>query len=255
MTAHTAMISTLFDCADPTGSTPHAPATPEWPIGPEFAARTLAEHAFVSFVDAPHFPCVGAKSALSRQRMRFGHYQSMGDEESARSLCTDLEAFSAEFPRQTTEPVSFVALFAAERLDEMQFEYRLWRHLQRMHDADCQRFDWDASVSADPRDKSFSFSIGGRAFFVVGMHPGASRLARRTAVPCLVFNFHDQFERLKDQDKYARLQRAIRDRDIRLQGMPNPVLAHFGDASEARQYSGRPVGTEWRCPFRLARRV
>ena len=211
-----------------------------------------ADHAFVAFVDAPQFPCVGAKSALHRQRMRFGHYKLMADAVAASSLCTDLEAFSAEFARHSIEPVSFVALFAAEPLDEIQFELRLWRHLQLMHEADCQRHDWDASVSADPRDKNFSLSIGGRAFFVVGMHPGASRLARRAPVPCLVFNFHDQFERLKDHDKYAGLQRAIRDRDIRLQGTPNPVLARFGDASEARQYSGRLVGDEWRCPFRTA---
>jgi FPC/CPF motif-containing protein YcgG len=174
----------------------------------------------------------------------------MGNQEAARRLCIDLEAFSAEFARNSTDPVSFVAIFAPERLDELQFESRLWRHLQQMHDADRQRYDWDVSVSADPRDKNFSLSIGGRAFFVVGMHAGASRLARRTAVPCLVFNFHDQFEHLKDQDKYAGLQSAIRERDIRLQGAPNPVLTRFGDASEARQYSGRVADAEWCCPFR-----
>jgi FPC/CPF motif-containing protein YcgG len=246
------MILPLLASADPTHSAAQALGLCDKSLASELAARTQAEHAFVAFVDAPHFPCVGAKSALHRQRMQFGHYSSMGDQEAARRLCTDLESFSAEFPRHSIELASFVALFAPERLDEMQFESRLWRHLQQMHDVDCQRFAWDASVSADPRNKNFSLSIGGRAFFVVGMHPDASRLARRTAVPCLVFNFHDQFERLKDQDKYAALQRAIRERDIRLQGMPNPVLARFGDASEARQYSGRVVGDEWRCPFRPA---
>ena len=231
-------------------STPRSLALPEKSVHSEYAAD--AEHSFIEFVDAADFPCVGAKSALHRQRMRFGHYTSMGDEEAARRLCTDLEAFSSEFARDSIEPVSFVALFAGEQLDEAQFESRLWRHLQQMHDADCQRFDWDDSVSADPHDKNFSLSIGGRAFFVVGLHPNASRLSRRMAFPCLVFNFHDQFERLKDQGKYAGLQRTIRDRDVRLQGTPNPVLARFGDESEARQYSGRLVGREWRCPFHPA---
>lgn len=246
------MIPNLPDSADPARSTSPDLELTESLVERELSDRAEAEHAFGAFVNASQFPCVGAKSALHRHRMRFGHYQSVADMRSARRLCTDLETFSAEFARHSIDPVSFVALFAPERLDETQFESRLWRHLQQMHDADRQSHDWDASVSADPWDKHFSFSIGGRAFFVVGMHPGASRLARRAPMPCLVFNFHDQFRRLKDEDRYAALQRAIRARDIRLQGAPNPVLARFGDASEARQYSGRQVGDEWRCPFRPA---
>ena len=37
---------------------------------------------------------------------------------------------------------------------------------------------WDASVSSDTQSSDFSFSLGGRAFFVVGSHPNASRLSR-----------------------------------------------------------------------------
>ena len=32
-------------------------------------------------------------------------------------------------------------------------------------------------------------------------------------------------------------------------GSINPMLARHGDASEARQYSGRAVGGDWVCPF------
>ena len=73
----------------------------------------------------------------------------------------------------------------------------------------------------------------------MGLHPKASRLARRAPFPCIVFNFHDQFEAMREDGKYARLQAAIRARDVALQGDVNPVLASFGDASEAHQYSGR----------------
>ncbi|MNR56963.1 YqcI/YcgG family protein [compost metagenome] len=45
------------------------------------------------------------------------------------------------------------------------------------------------------------------------------------------------------------MQDAIRTRDIALQGSINPVLARFGEASEARQYSGRAVEADWQCPF------
>ena len=39
-------------------------------------------------------------------------------------------------------------------------------------------------------------------------------------------------------------------RDEALTGSRNPMLARHGEASEARQYSGRAVDEDWRCPFR-----
>ena len=203
-----------------------------------------------SFIADPDFPCVGAKSALNKHRMRFGHYAALCDDTAIAKQCEDLFAFSSEFPEPGVAPVSFVATFGAADWNEAEFESLLWRHIQLMHDADSRRFAWNRSVSADPSDKEFSLSIAGRAFFVVGMHSNASRLARRTPLPCLVFNFHDQFTTLKKSGKFGHLQTAIRARDTDLQGSVNPVLARFGDRSEARQYSGRAVEENWVCPFR-----
>ncbi len=45
------------------------------------------------------------------------------------------------------------------------------------------------------------------------------------------------------------MQEVIRDRERNLQGDLNPNLADFGTRSEARQYSGRPMEEQWRCPF------
>jgi FPC/CPF motif-containing protein YcgG len=87
------------------------------------------------------------------------------------------------------------------------------------------------------------------AFFVVGLHPASSRFARRFAWPTLVFNAHHQFERLRSEGGYARMQEVIRARERKLQGTLNPNLGDFGVRSEARQYSGRPVQEGWRCPF------
>jgi FPC/CPF motif-containing protein YcgG len=128
----------------------------------------------------------------------------------------------------------------------------MWTQLQAMHAHDSRTFDWAPDVSSDPAEPDFSFSIGGRAYFVVGLHPSASRLARRAPVPCLVFNFHEQFESLRANGKYAGMQKVIRGRDIKLQGSINPVLASFGDRSEARQYSGVSVDDGWQCPFHSA---
>ena len=39
------------------------------------------------------------------------------------------------------------------------------------------------------------------------------------------------------------------ERDVEVSGAPNPMLARHGAVSEARQYSGRAVGSDWSCPF------
>ena len=135
-------------------------------------------------------------------------------------------------------------------LGEADFEHHLWRRIQSLTDKD----DWhgvpsDPRIEAAPDSPHFSLSFGGEAFFVVGLHPNASRVARRFEAPALVFNLHDQFERLRQDGGYDRLRAAILTRDEAVSGSLNPMLARYGEVSEARQYSGRVVGPEWVCPF------
>jgi hypothetical protein len=67
-------------------------------------------------------------------------------------------------------------------LGERQFEQALWRRLQALVEIDaCQGEKHDCLVSPDPDDPDFSISLAGQAFFVVGLHPGANRPARRFA--------------------------------------------------------------------------
>lgn len=204
---------------------------------------------FESFVGTPSFPCVGAKSAMNRGRMEFGLYDRLADADDAAELCEQLREFAQAHPEPGVNPVSYVAMFRQPVANEDDFHDRLWKHLQLMNDLDAVDHAWDASVSADATDKHFSFSIGSRAFFVVGLHPTSSRLARQAPFPCLVFNFHNQFEALRADGRYQKMQDAIRNRDIALQGAINPVLARFGEASEAHQYSGRASATAGTCPF------
>ena len=84
---------------------------------------------------------------------------------------------------------------------------------------------------------------------MIGLHPNASRPARRFAYPMLVFNLHDQFERLREHGTYEKMRETILARDEKLAGDINPMLAKYGESSEARQYSGRMVDDEWQCPF------
>lgn len=219
-------------------------------LEPTTVDPVLREH-MKTYVMDPQFPCVGARSAVNTGRARFGSFGSLGSDKPAglQALCDDLKEFSQAYATPSEAPVTFMAMFDPDVADEENFERRLWRHLQLLHDTDRRQFDWAPDVSRDPASCDFSFSIAGRAFFIVGLHPKASRLSRRAPLPCLAFNFHDQFQLMRSSGKFEKMQRAIRSRDIALQGDANPVLKSFGEASEARQYSGRAVNSEWRCPF------
>ncbi|MEX2455107.1 MAG: guanitoxin biosynthesis heme-dependent pre-guanitoxin N-hydroxylase GntA, partial [Rhodospirillaceae bacterium] len=91
----------------------------------------------------------------------------------------------------------------------------------------------------------------GTAFFVVGLFPGASRTARRFDFPTLVFNSHEQFERMREDNGFDRMKEVIRRRDEALDGSINPMLEDYGAGSEARQYSGRRVRDDWECPLEV----
>jgi FPC/CPF motif-containing protein YcgG len=151
---------------------------------------------------------------------------------------------------RASEYATFVAIFERPReVDEIVFERLFWKQLRALHDHDAARFEWDPHVSADPADPHFSFSFAGQALYVIGMHANSSREARRFPWPALVFNPHEQFERLRADGKWKRIQETIRSRDLELQGSINPMLSDFGEKSEARQYSGRAVEDNWEAPF------
>ena len=135
------------------------------------------------------------------------------------------------------------------QLDEETFEHRLWDQLRAVHQLDSAYHTWDPSVSDDPTDAHFGFSFAQTAMFIVGLHPNSSREARRFPWPTLVFNPHAQFEILKQEGRWERLQQVIRQREEQLQGSLNPNLADYGTATEARQYSGRAVEPNWQAPF------
>jgi FPC/CPF motif-containing protein YcgG len=215
------------------------------------ALTEFVHDGFHALVLNEHFSCVAAKGAVRRNAYRFGLYESLSSPGASAGLARDLFTFVGE--RHTFESTftTFVASFAGEPpRDELEFERRLWDTLQQLHDRDVLFHGWDPTVRADTEDAHFSFSFAETALFVVGMHPASSRATRRFAWPTLVFNPHDQFEHLRRTGQYVRFQNVIRGADRALQGGPNPMLATFGERSEASQYSGRTVDADWRCPFR-----
>lgn len=219
------------------------------------APMALAElEAFVRRID---YPCVGAKSAMAA-----GHFAGFvagaldsGADDAA--IHAAIARFAEDTSRADGRFASFAVVFDnVLALDEAGFERALWARLQALADLDgaraCPR---DDSVSEDPTDPRFALSLAGEAFFAIGLHPAASRPARRFSRQAVILNPHRQFRALRTEGRYDRLSAAIVARDVAFSGSANPMLARHGDVSEARQYSGRAVEADWKCPFTPPRRT
>lgn len=206
---------------------------------------------FRAFIRQSEFPCVGAKSALAREQIEIVTARDIRCAKDDRRIIERAYAFLRSHEAEPKMFTSFAVLFEGPRdLDERAFETHLWARLNALHRLDAEHHGWSGEVSDDPAAPDFGFSLGGHAFFVVGFHPGSGRAARRFPCPGIVFNLHEQFRTLRARGQYGRMKETIIDRDIKLDGTANPMIAEHGAVSEARQYSGRAVGESWRCPFK-----
>jgi len=203
---------------------------------------------FTDFILENNHPCVMAQTVFSMDKVDFHVYDNFGSKNTAVKILKDLKNYIADYDFESKEFRTFMAVFNGRKsFSEKQFEDLLWKQLDFLNEVDTH--DWDPAVSSDPSNKDFSFSLGGRAFYMVGLHPNSSRTARQTPYPAIAFNLHWQFEKLREMGTYDLVRDKIRERDTELQGDINPMLQDFGENSEARQYSGRKVGDEWKCPF------
>ena len=197
------------------------------------------------------FPCVGAKSALARGNLKVVPARDITSAWNDVEIHDKLLNWAYDY-RDDSEALRSLAVVFEGPTDllEEDFERHMWDRIQSLADKDHWRGQpYDERVSADPGNPHFSLSFGGEGYFVVGLHPNASRPARRFARPTMVFNLHDQFERLRAEGRYERMREAILDRDRALAGDINPMLDRHGSSSEARQYSGRVVEADWTAPF------
>lgn len=215
------------------------------------APDAVLSDALESHVAEAAFPCVGAKAALARGTLETITARSIHSAWDDLRIHDKLMRFAQAYRADPGLFRSLAVIFEGPGdLTETQFEAALWDRVQSISDKDAWRgLPYDDRVSADPEDPHFSLSFGGEAFFVVGLHPNASRPARKFAHPTLVFNLHDQFTTLREQGKYEGMREKILTRDENLAGSRNPMLARHGTISEARQYSGRAVDPSWECPF------
>ena len=200
---------------------------------PNFDDDHALAHDFRQIIQTPEFPCVGAKSALTRGNMRFLVARDIRSAWDDLRVHFALRRFVDDYHADPQLFRSLILLFESDdALDEEGFETAMWARIQSLSDKDA----WlgqtpDPRVSPDPNDPHFSLSFAGEGFFVVGLHPNASRPARRFPRPALVFNLHDQFERLRAEGRYEKLRAKFLVRDEALAGSRNPLLARHGAAS------------------------
>jgi len=220
----------------------------------ELVARALSPsptEAFHDYIRSDSFPCVGAKAALVQSQITVLEAGNIHSPHRDVELYNAIKAFRDMLHRDKPIVQSFAVIFPESKpMDETVFEAAMWERLQCLHNFDAiAGEEWAPGTQPDPDNPHFSMSIAGEAFFVVGLHPGASRPARCFRYPVMVFNSHDQFERMRKDGRFDRMKTIIRKRDAALSGSANPVLEDFGTTSEARQYSGRKTEDNWVAPF------
>lgn len=214
-----------------------------------FPKPSLAESLEV-FISAVTFPCLMAKAALNSSQLKSITVPDMGCPAHDAAILQFLYQFVDEFKKPHSGYSSAAVIFEKpSNLTETLFEQLMWERLQALSNLDALQYSYDKRVSADPVNENFSFSIKEEAFYIIGMHPASSRMARRFYFPVLVFNPHAQFELLRLAQKYEKVKQVIRKRDIALSGSVNPMLSDFGQASEALQYSGKQHDQQWKCPL------
>ncbi|MEO5943104.1 MAG: guanitoxin biosynthesis heme-dependent pre-guanitoxin N-hydroxylase GntA [Ferruginibacter sp.] len=206
---------------------------------------------FHSFLSQQNFPCVAAKNALAKGEIDILIADHIACPAGDKNILQFIYNFVADYRQQQKQFQSAAIIFKEPQdLPEELFETFLWKRLQALRDMDVLNYQYDKRVSNDPESSAFSFSLMEEAFFILALHPGSSRPARRFAYPVLVFNPHAQFEKMKETESYNKMKAIVRKRDISFSGSLNPMLTDFGEISEAFQYSGKNYDATWKCPLK-----
>lgn len=207
---------------------------------------------YLSYIDNRDFACIGAKVALSRNQVHCFVADNMACPKDDAGILQFLYRFIVSY-RNSNELYHSVAVLFKEPqgIDEECFDALMWQRLQSLSDLDSLNYKYDHRVNPDPSSPGFSFSLMEESLFIIALYPGSSRPLRRFSYPTLVFNPHEQFERLRKSGKYEKLKGVVRKRDLAFSGSVNPMLKDFGDASEVFQYSGRKYDNTWQCPLKI----
>ncbi|ASD63499.1 guanitoxin biosynthesis heme-dependent pre-guanitoxin N-hydroxylase GntA [Bdellovibrio bacteriovorus] len=203
-----------------------------------------------SLINQRHYPCVAAIQALHHRDYTFDVYEDFGTGDSRHRLALNLIRFKHEQRQSQVPYLSYFAIYPNDRANtEEEFERKMWRELSALWEDETIAGSWDPQFSDNPEEQNFCFSLDGSAYFVVGLHPAASRISRRLPYNVLVFNLYSQFTELMKKGTYDAMVKVNRDRDRRFQGSVNPMAETYNESWESIQFSGRNNPPDWKCPF------
>ncbi len=207
---------------------------------------------WTAHLENKEFPCVAAKAAMVKSQLNVmvaGHMACPKDD---KAILDFIYNFVDNYREANSLFHSAVIIFEQPEIySEQMYSQFFWDRLQALSNMDARMYDYDERVDQDPQSENFSFSLKGEAFFVIGLHPAASRESRRFKYPAIVFNPHNQFEMLRDANQYTKMKNIVRKRDIALSGSINPMLEDFGTSSEVYQYTGQKLDNSWKCPLNI----
>ena len=207
---------------------------------------------YIQYLQAKPFPCIAAKAALAHDHIKCMVADHIACPKDDQAIISFLYGFIDAYRASETPYHSAAILFREPlHLSEELFESFFWQRLQSLSNIDAQHYSYDKRVDKDPTSSNFSFSLKKEGFFIIGLHPDSSRLARRFKYPAIVFNPHAEFEKLRNNGRYDQMKETVRKRDMDFSGSVNPMLKDFGEFSEVFQYSGRQHDAEWKCPLMI----
>lgn len=212
--------------------------------------HTTIQNDYIGFLNQQKFPCIAARAAVAKkhiQSMVAYHMECPAQDE---AILNFMYRFVDRY-RASTQPYHSAAIIFQQPSDitEEKFDELMWLRLKSLSVHDKKEYVHDPRVDEDPSSPKFSFSLKEEAFFIIGLHPGSKRKARRFKYPTLVFNPHAEFERLRKLNRYDKMKEAVRKRDLEYSGSVNPMLKDFGEVSEIHQYSGVRHDERWKCPL------
>ena len=208
---------------------------------------------YLAFLQQRDYPCIAAKAAVANGHVQCLVIDDMSSPAEDELIVSFLYDF-VEYYRRSVKPYHTAAVIfrLPEIRQERRFDELLWERLAAFRDIDREHYKHDPRVDADPSSAHYSYSLKEEAFFILGLNPMSSRLARRFRYPAIIFNPHAEFEKLRNNHKYESMKTAVRKRDIHFSGSMNPMLKDFGEESEVFQYSGLQYDLTWQCPLKNA---
>jgi uncharacterized protein len=170
------------------------------------------------------YPCLPAIKSLNRNQLIV--IETNSPISGGIDISEYLRQISQRYIKEKEQYLSLWIVFDCDLHSEDEFERHLFRTLL-------------------PFKRGDHYYYGDSRLFVVGMHPGASRKARKFPFNSMVINLFEQFETLKG---YQELIDQIRVRDIKYSGSINPMSLKHGDEFEEIQFSGKLNPDDWKIP-------